>query len=662
MDKLTAIKIKYQNGTYSDQIPISALAQNIEWDDQYGLMDVIGDVDVDADGSIQSQIDNIIAEKGAANGIAELDSTGKVPSSQLPSYVDDVLEYDSYNQFPATGETGKIYVDKTTNLTYRWSGSGYVEISPSLALGETSSTAYRGDRGKTAYDHATESNRLTTATASGFYKVASTSEGHIANLTTVQKSDITGLGVPESDTKNTAGSTDTSSKIFLIGATSQADNPQTYSHDTAYVGADGLLYSGGDQVLTQHQTIKQDGVSGATANRFGVCSTAADTAAKTVSITSGTFNLESGAQVSVKFNNINGADNPTLNVNNTGAKSIFVNSSQITTGSEKLLLKGTVSFVYDGTQWHLIGGGSDSPPVVELTQAQYDALSEEEKNMNVVYMITNGTTNTIVAEDIVYDNTGTILTSNTVQDAIDELARGAVKELTLAQYNALTPAEQNNGTIYYITDDVGGAYASEVMYDNTQSGLNADDVQDAIDEMATSTIKKSEHFGLINNIPRLDDANANDYTTTGVYYFGRNATNVASYSIVLVFFPASTVDIMQVAFNMVSYKVSQRRRDTTGVWGQWREHELVSQFKVKPQSNGLFGGLVQPGQMWLIFAQRVSVTASVGILVHNYNGTLYMKEIWKDSSIGIDTNNQGTVSIKHNGSNDNIYACAIRLY
>lgn len=60
---------------------------------------------------------------------------------------------------------------------------------------------------------------------------------------------------PNTDTKNTAGSTDTSSKIFLIGATSQAANPQTYSHDTAYVGTDGCLYSGGTKVLTEHQSL-----------------------------------------------------------------------------------------------------------------------------------------------------------------------------------------------------------------------------------------------------------------------------------------------------------------------------------------------------------------------------------------------------------------------
>lgn len=88
------------------------------------------------------------SQKGVASGVATLDTSGKVPSSQLPSYVDDVLEYANKSGFPTTGEAGKIYIAKDTNLTYRWSGTAYVEISPSLALGETSSTAYAGDKGK----------------------------------------------------------------------------------------------------------------------------------------------------------------------------------------------------------------------------------------------------------------------------------------------------------------------------------------------------------------------------------------------------------------------------------------------------------------------------------------------------------------------------------
>lgn len=102
------------------------------------------------------------AQKGAAGGVAELDSGGKVPAAQLPSYVDDVVEgYLSSGKFykesahttEIAGESGKIYIDITSGKTYRWSGTAYVVVSETLALGETASTAYRGDRGKAAYDH-----------------------------------------------------------------------------------------------------------------------------------------------------------------------------------------------------------------------------------------------------------------------------------------------------------------------------------------------------------------------------------------------------------------------------------------------------------------------------------------------------------------------------
>lgn len=91
--------------------------------------------------------------KGTSGGVAELDANGHVPSSQLPSYVDDVKEYSSVTDFPIPGESDKIYIALDTDLFYRWGGTVYAPTNPSLALGETSSTAYRGDRGKTAYDH-----------------------------------------------------------------------------------------------------------------------------------------------------------------------------------------------------------------------------------------------------------------------------------------------------------------------------------------------------------------------------------------------------------------------------------------------------------------------------------------------------------------------------
>lgn len=133
---------------------------------------------------------NTIGTKGAANGVAGLDSTGKVPSSQLPSYVDDVIDVVSfvtsnptsgmtignvyYNSatkklFTATSatagvtsdpEAGKIYINTSNNKTYRWSGTTMAEISASLALGTTSSTAFRGDYGNTLYINFGSGNNL----------------------------------------------------------------------------------------------------------------------------------------------------------------------------------------------------------------------------------------------------------------------------------------------------------------------------------------------------------------------------------------------------------------------------------------------------------------------------------------------------------------------
>ena len=93
------------------------------------------------------------SEKGIANGVVPLNSSTLIDSTYLPSYVDDVLEYSNLASFPTTGETGKLYVAIDTNLVYRWSGSTYSITSASLALGTTSTTAFRGDYGNIAYLH-----------------------------------------------------------------------------------------------------------------------------------------------------------------------------------------------------------------------------------------------------------------------------------------------------------------------------------------------------------------------------------------------------------------------------------------------------------------------------------------------------------------------------
>lgn len=101
---------------------------------------------------LNNKVQEFIDSKGAPNGLASLNESGIIPSAQLPSYVDDVIEVDTFSNLPGTGESGKIYIVQDTNLTYRWSGTDYVEISKSLALGETSSTAYSGDKGKATTD------------------------------------------------------------------------------------------------------------------------------------------------------------------------------------------------------------------------------------------------------------------------------------------------------------------------------------------------------------------------------------------------------------------------------------------------------------------------------------------------------------------------------
>lgn len=69
------------------------------------------------------------SEKGVANGVATLDGTGKIPSAQLPSYIDDVVEYANLAAFPGTGSSGILYIALDTNKQYRWAGSTYQQIT-----------------------------------------------------------------------------------------------------------------------------------------------------------------------------------------------------------------------------------------------------------------------------------------------------------------------------------------------------------------------------------------------------------------------------------------------------------------------------------------------------------------------------------------------------
>ena len=145
---------------------------------------------------------------GAINGVASLDSTGKVPSAQLPSYVDDVLEYINLAGFPVTGTAGIIYVAQDTNKIYRWSGTAYIEISPTAGNADTAtklatarSIGMTGDVSWSiaSFDgsaNVTAAGTLATITDSGtgtFKKITTNSKGLVTGTAAVAQADITGL-------------------------------------------------------------------------------------------------------------------------------------------------------------------------------------------------------------------------------------------------------------------------------------------------------------------------------------------------------------------------------------------------------------------------------------------------------------------------------------
>lgn len=267
-------------------------------------------------------------QKGANNGVAELDATGKVPSAQLPSYVDDVIEgYMSAGKFykePAhttviNGEAGKIYVDLTTNKTYRWGGTAFAEISASLALGETSTTAFRGDYGKIAYDYAMEEHAPVNA------------ERNVIVGVQVNGEDLTPDGSRKVNVEVPTAVSDLENDLDFITSSETAASATKLATARAI---DGVNFDGTAAI-----------------SHYGTCSTAAGTAAKTVTLAG--FTLATGARITVKFTVTNTASNPTLNVNGTGAKAIQYRGTAIT--ASYLAANRVYEFVYDGTNYQLIG-------------------------------------------------------------------------------------------------------------------------------------------------------------------------------------------------------------------------------------------------------------------------------------------------------------------
>lgn len=174
------------------------------------------------------------SQKGVANGVATLDGNGLIPSNLLPSYVDDVLEYDSTATFPESGEIGKIYVAKDTNKSYRWSGSGYVELS-SYALATAAAAGLMS---------ATDKEKLDGIAAGAQVNPGNATTEAAGLMSAADKTKLEGIETgaqvnPEAATTEVAGLMSAADKIKLDGIAAGAQvNP-----GTATQSADGLMSS-----------------------------------------------------------------------------------------------------------------------------------------------------------------------------------------------------------------------------------------------------------------------------------------------------------------------------------------------------------------------------------------------------------------------------------
>lgn len=227
--KLANMSAKTIKGAVSAGSPVDLSVSQVK--SMLGITGLeVQDVKVDGVSVVSGEVANIDLNErltsfkstlkiGTANGLATLGSDGKVPSSQLPSFVDDVVEYNSKSVFPTSGNAGIIYVAIDTNKTYRWSGSAYVEISASLALGETSSTAYAGDKGKA---NAEAINELTTKVASNTNAISGkvdkvSGKGLSTNdYTTAEKTKLSGIASgAEVNVQSDWSVTDTTSDAYI---------------------------------------------------------------------------------------------------------------------------------------------------------------------------------------------------------------------------------------------------------------------------------------------------------------------------------------------------------------------------------------------------------------------------------------------------------------
>lgn len=348
--------------------------------------------------------------KGTANGVAELDANGLVPTSQLPSFVDDVLEYNGTSAFPSTGETGKIYVDTSANKTYRWGGSSYVEISPSLALGETSSTAYRGDRGKAAYDHISDTTKHITAA--------------------------------ERTTWNGKAST-----------------------STATSSANGLMASG-DKSKLDAMSIAYATCSSAANAQAKVATVTAGTVALNVGATVYVKFTNTNSFSATADNKI------TLKIGDTEAKDILAANSIAPTGTNTTFFgraNYVNQYVYDGTGWMWVGSSTDN----NNTYSSMSESEAKTGTATTARSITAKTLNAAITNKGYTTNTGTVTKVSTGAGLTggDVTTTGTIKANLVSETkltNAASAATETSGRVYPVALDKDGKLAANVPWTDTK--------------------------------------------------------------------------------------------------------------------------------------------------------------------------------------------------
>lgn len=267
--------LRVPNG-WTDQARALVIQLERLFDELYSITSTQGDImvtDVSYNTDTKKLTVTIDGKTSDIVKVATLDGNDKIPASQLPSYVDDVEEYEDLAHFPSTGEADKIYVAKDTGFTYRWSGTQYVRLNTyDEATQSASGLMSASDKTKLdgVEDHANNySLPLAASGTRGGIQIGYTETGQ--KYAVKLDSEKGYVEVPWTDTKNTAGGMkNNNKKMFLIAAVNQSTNPQTNTNDNCYIGTDNCLYSNDVKVLTAHQDIsgKADKVSGATNNNF----------------------------------------------------------------------------------------------------------------------------------------------------------------------------------------------------------------------------------------------------------------------------------------------------------------------------------------------------------------------------------------------------------